>query len=264
MAARVVLTRPAERQVALQKALSDVGFEVLSLPALSIESADNVEPPAPESFDWMVFVSRAAWQQYWLALREQKADRVWPSSCRLVAVGMTTAQYIKKSLHLEAGQFVSVLSPPPEGKQDSEALWQAWEPKLNREARVLIVRGQDGRDWLSTALREQGCHTERFEAYRREPVAWAEESVATLRAWGQTARLGVWLITSVEGLSAIQAQWARFQWDLWRPDGALVIHPRLASPVKAWLGHGPVVITQPNDHAIIEALTAGFDNGTFQ
>jgi len=263
MAARVVLTRPAERQEALQKALSARGFEVLSLPALSIEPSAIGQPPSPEAFDWMVFVSRAAWQHYWYVLRKQRPHFVWPASCRLVAVGAMTAQYIKQSLYSATGQVVSVLSSPPDDKQDSESLWQIWQPALTSGARVLIVRGQDGRNWLLTALREQGYRPEIFEAYRRAPIAWPRESVATLKAWAEQARLGVWLITSSEGLLAIEAQWAALQWDPWRPNGAVVIHPRLASPVKAWLGQAPVVVTKPDDEEIIEALNAGFDSGTF-
>lgn len=268
MAARVVLTRPAERQTALAQALTDRGFEVLSLPALSIEPSANAQVPSPEGHDWMIFVSRAAWQHYWQHYRqhfrqsrqEQKPDFVWPASCRLAAVGVATAQYIKQSLLSDTGQDVSVLSPSPTGDQDSESLWQLLAPELTRGAQVLIVRGQEGREWLSTALENHGCISRTFEAYRREPAAWSEHSIATLKDWGQAGQLGTWLITSQQGLLAIQAHWAALQWHSWRPSGAVVIHPRLKEPVQAWLGQAPVVITQPDDREIIDALTAGFES----
>ena len=95
-AMRVVLTRPAERQQKLAQHLSQAGCDVLSLPALTITpitptgkneshtteanatetnstschqttSSGNAEVAnwQPGQFDAIVFVSRAAWQNYW-------------------------------------------------------------------------------------------------------------------------------------------------------------------------------------------------------
>lgn len=264
MTPRVVLTRPFERQVTLSQSLLDAGYEVLSLPALSIQPSTTVQWPLPQDFDWVVFVSRAAWQHFWGAIEAQQPGYVWPSKCRIAAVGSVTADYIRQTLVGRTDRAVNVISPPSTLPQDSESLWQCLSPELKSSNKVLIVRGQSGREWLSEKLRSRDCLVDVLEAYRRSPVSWTAPSIATLQQWGKEGRLGVWLVTSQQGLSAIQAQWSAHQLDPWRPEGAVVIHPRLKAPVQAWLGKGPVLVTQANDKAIIEVITGGFTSGPFR
>lgn len=264
MTPRVVLTRPFERQATLSQSLLNAGYEVLSLPALSIQPSTTVQWPLPQDFDWVVFVSRAAWQHFWGAIEAQQPGCVWPSKCRIAAVGSTTADSIRKTLAGHTDRAVNVMSPPSTLPQDSESLWQCLSPELKSASKVLIVRGQSGREWLSEKLRSHDCLVDILEAYRRSPVSWTTPSITTLQQWGKEGRLGVWLVTSQQGLSAIQAQWSAHQLDPWRPEGAVVIHPRLKAPVKAWLRKGPVLVTQANDKAIIEAITGGFTSGSFR
>lgn len=263
MAARVVLTRPIERQSTLMQALLNDGFDVLSLPALSIQPATTAKQPQPQTYDWMVFVSRAAWQYYWASLQTQAPIFVWPPGCRIAAVGTATALAIKKTLATLTGQTPPVMTPVASLPQDSESLWQSLAHELRSGSNVLIVRGQTGRDWLAEKIRRQGCLTTIHEAYQRLPAPWSDQPVATLRQWGETGGVGVWLVTSQQGLLAIQAQWSTQRLEPWRPSGAVVIHPRLKAPVQSWLGQAPVMVTQPTDAAIVGAFTTGFTSGYF-
>jgi len=258
MVARVVLTRPAPRQVALKQALEAAGIEVLALPALEIVALDTVgRLPDPCEFDVAIFVSRTAWQTYWQALRAQDPCFVWPMTCQLASVGASTAQAIKQDLKqvaLEGETFV--LTPDADTTQDSESLWHQLRQALRPGARVLLVRGAAGRDWLAQTLQAQGFVTHIHETYRREPAQWSASAIDTLRQWQASGSLGTWLITSAQGLSAIQAQWRVHAMGAVRPEGAVVVHPRLQALVGLWLPPlSSVRVAQPEDQSLFIALT---------
>jgi uroporphyrinogen-III synthase len=258
MVARVVLTRPAPRQVALKDALEAAGIEVLALPALEIVAFDNASPlPKPCEFDVAVFVSRTAWQIFWQALRAQDPSFKWPVSCQLASVGATTAKAIEHDLQQtpERGEF-SVLTPAADTTQDSESLWLKLGQALRPGAKVLLVRGEAGRDWLAQTLAAHGFVTHIYENYRREPAQWSASAIATLRQWQAFGTLGTWLFTSAQGLSAIQAQWVAHDMGNARPESAVVIHPRLQALVGLWLPlMSTVRLAQPDDLSVFNALT---------
>lgn len=258
MVARVVLTRPASRQVALKQALEAAGIEVLALPALEIVAFDNASPlPKPCEFDVAVFVSRTAWQMYWQALRAQDPRFEWPVSCQLASVGATTAQAIEHDLQQtpERGEL-SVLTPDADTTQDSESLWLKLRQSLRPGARVLMVRGAAGRDWLAQTMAANGFVTHIYENYRREPAQWPASAIATLRQWQAFGSLGTWLFTSAQGLSAIQAQWVKHDLGNKRPQSAVVIHPRLQALVGLWLPPlSTVRVAQPDDISVFNSLT---------
>lgn len=257
MVARVVLTRPAPRQVALKQSLEAVGVEVLALPALDIVALDHLRHlPEPGEFDVAVFVSRTAWQTYWQALRAQDPCFEWPVTCQLASVGATTAQAIEQDLQRLASKVeFAVLSPAAGSTQDSESLWETLRITLRPGAKVLLVRGEAGRDWLTQTLQTHGFVTHIYENYRREPAPWSESAIDTLRQWQASGALGTWLITSAQGLLAIQAQWDEHAMGRSRPNSAVVIHPKLQALVRQWLlPASSIRVTRPDDSSVKNAL----------
>lgn len=258
MVARVVLTRPAPRQVALKQALEVAGIEVLALPALEIVALDTVgRLPEPCEFDVAIFVSRTAWQIYWQALRERDPCFEWPVTCQLASVGASTAQAIEQDLKQVAVEGeIFVLTPDADTTQDSESLWHLLRQALRPGAKVLLVRGEAGRDWLAQTLQAHGFVTHIHENYRREPAQWSASAIDTLRQWQASGALGTWLITSSQGLSAIQAQWLAHAMGAVRPESAVVIHPRLQALVGLWLPPlSSVRVAQPDAQSLFIALT---------
>jgi len=257
MVARVVLTRPAPRQVALKQALEALGIDVLALPALEIVALEAVgRLPQPHEFDVAVFVSRTAWQIYWQTLRAQDPGFEWPVECQLASVGTSTAQAIEQDLKQVFDGVFHVLTPAIDTPQDSESLWLKLRAALRPGAKVLLVRGEEGRDWLAQTLQAHGFDTLIHENYRREPAQWSKSDVDTLRHWQTSESLGTWLVTSAQGLSAIQAQWAMHDMGPARPQSAVVIHPRLQALVGSWLPPTSTVrVAQPDDLSVMNALT---------
>jgi uroporphyrinogen-III synthase len=192
---RLLLTRPAEESTALAATLADAGVFSSQLPLLEIEAL----PVTPEQqavlgalqrYCAVIVVSKPAAR---LALQQLSAS--WP---RLpwFSVGAGTAQIL-------AEQGLDVHYPPT--GDDSEALLQL--PALREAialpgARVLILRGEGGRELLAERLRERGVSVDYLALYRRLLPAYGPGAL-TQRI--QLERLNGLVVSSGQGFLHLQA-----------------------------------------------------------
>ena len=191
---RVLLTRPAEESATLAATLSEAGIYSSSLPLLDIEPL----PITPERqavlrdlgrYCAVIVVSKPAAR---LAL--QQLDQAWPH-LRWFSVGAATAQVLA-----DRGLDVHY----PQTGDDSEALLQlpALREAIARpDARVLILRGEGGRELLAERLREQGASVDYLELYRRFLPAY-DSGVLTQRI--QLERLNGVVVSSGQGFLHLQ------------------------------------------------------------
>jgi uncharacterized protein HemX/uroporphyrinogen-III synthase len=131
--------------------VSAAGGRPLLFPALEIERLPERPLPRLEEFDLAVFVSPTA--------AECAFERIQRAGVPVAAVGSGTRRV------LEALGAREVLAP--ESGADSEALLAL--PQLHEVAgkRILIVRGEGGRELLADTLAARGARTEYLECYRR-------------------------------------------------------------------------------------------------
>jgi len=260
MSPLAVLTRPAGRNEALAGKLSAAGWQVLALPALVLEPlSDAGPPPAPRDFDLVVFVSGNAARLY---LDQIDLPDGWPAGTTAATVGITSAQALLEHPYFSGRGHV--LHPPADApNHDSEALWQVLSRQGPLPRRVLLVRGETGRDWLADRLTEAGALVQRHALYRRQAVRWPQEAVRQLRRLAQdpAAPPTVWLLTSTAGIDAVAAaarQAGLFDW--WLRGRFVATHPRLSQHLLAvaqGAGQTPMVKScMPADEAIFEAITA--------
>ncbi|PZX02013.1 uroporphyrinogen-III synthase [Pseudomonas sp. 478] len=161
---RLLLTRPADESAALSSLLAEKGIFSSSLPLLEIEpipASDTMRKMilGLDRYCAVIVVSKPA-----ARIAVDLLDRYRPQPPRLkwFSVGAATAQILE-----DRGLDISF---PVEG-DDSEALLEL--PQL-REAiarpgpRVLIMRGEGGRELLAERLRELGASVEYLELYRRD------------------------------------------------------------------------------------------------
>ena len=257
----MVLTRPAERQVALAQRLQDLGCDVLELPALEIKPIDPgwCKPESlPACADVVVFVSRAALKHYLAAILVKYPGFAWPSHTVVAAVGQSTAHYARQVL----GKHTRVICPEVAAAQDSESLWPELEPLVGNGVRVLVVRGEHGREFLVRRLQEQGSSVQVLSVYRREPTVWSDQARSKLSAWVADGRgAGVWLVTSLEGLDAIEKQISAHGPQDMAALGVVVVHDRLIGPVRQWLmSHSdlgdqvPISVCSPDEESLLQGL----------
>jgi uroporphyrinogen-III synthase len=247
-----VLTRPAGRNVDVMHALIRRGWAVHECPALEIHSCPVLSAqalPDPASYDLVVFVSRAAVNAYFAQLGPAF---IWPASVRVGCMGPATAQAIRRA----CATVANILYPDAESARDSEALWPLLQALKAPLRKVLIVRGQDGRDWLSEKLNQAGVEVLTHQAYERVYAEWSEETVTKFRQWADASVQVAWLFTSAHGITAVTQQLQRIGLVDWFLSGQFVLtHERLVQALESALEVEPgscrTHLCQPEDTDIV-------------
>ena len=245
---RVIVTRPAEQAGPWVERLRERGIAAEALPLIEIAAAED---PAPLVDAWqkiashrlVVFVSANAVEHFFAARPDAMA---WPDDVAAAAPGPGTAQAL-----LRAGcPAASIVSPTIEAAQfDSEALWERLRGRDWSGSRVLVVRGDGGRDWLADRLRDAGAALETVGAYRRVAPMFAGAARERIDALVAAADV-VWLFSSSEAIANL----ARAAGDArWQNARALATHPRIATRARA-LGFGTVVECGATVDAVVACI----------
>ena len=158
----VLVTRPVDQSVRLTQRLQDLGAEVIAFPALAI-----IGPQRPEVlnqhlteidyYDWAVFVSPTAVQFGLAALRQIAPASI--AKINAAAVGAGTEGALRR-----AGCNNVIVSEPGADSEDLLALPEFIDLTGRR---VLILRGEGGRELIADTLRARGAQVEYAECYRR-------------------------------------------------------------------------------------------------
>ena len=156
----ILVTRPAEQSAGLARLVRNAGGLPILFPALAIEPlAQTAEAAVLEhlaQFDLVVFISPNAVR---MAMPHIQKKGGLPGRAKIAVIGPGTVAELKKS---GVGNIIS----PQEGF-DSEALVGELSARPLTGSRVLIIRGQGGREFLADALRLRGATVEYLECYRR-------------------------------------------------------------------------------------------------
>ena len=258
-----VLTRPEGRNAALAACLRRQGRQVLELPALQIHplAAKTSTLPLPGDYDLVVFVSGIAARLYARQLQDVAGLSRWPSAVPAACVGPATAAAMQGGFWPPS---MRIVHPGPDAPtHDSEALWQELQQSGLTLRKVLVVRGNVGREWLSDQLVQAGCHVERHAVYLRERAIWSAAALDTLAAWRDAAISPVWLVTSAQGLQALHLGVVEAGMQAWWQEHRFVVtHPKLVDSLASVMGwadkdaQAMVKICLPDDDAIAQALLA--------
>lgn len=159
---RVVVTRASAQATGLRDALTDMGAEVIELPALRIEPLDSAPLLAAlgalDQVDWMVFTSQNAVALAWKALRESGRDARALARCRIACVGRATSDAL-----LAHGLAADVV---PE-RFVAEGVLEAMAARSDvRGTRVLYLAAINARDVLPNGLRALDCDVRVVTLYR--------------------------------------------------------------------------------------------------
>lgn len=244
----IVVTRPAGQAGELAHGIAAAGGDALLFPLLSI--APIADPGAARAlaadlaaFSLVIFISPNAVQY---GLPHLLPAGSWPAAVQAAAVGPGTARTLAA-----AGVAGCLL---PSGRADSEALLAL--PQLAADAvrgrRVLIVRGDGGRELLADTLRERGALVEAVAVYTR---SGPPQPVAPLLARWQAGRLDAMVVSSSEGLRYLPPLLDAAGRRALAATPVFVPHPRIAETAAA-LGLNHLVVTGSGDEAILAALLA--------
>lgn len=242
---RIVVTRPSGQAAGLSALIRDAGGEPLEHPAIEIRELND---PAPfravadrlASFDVAIFVSRNAVRRA-LALL---GATPWPARLRVATVGMGSRQ------ELETHGFSGVIAPS--AQSDSEALLALPELANVAGRRIVIFRGDGGRQMLGDALAARGASVEYAACYRRLRPASGD---ALRRTWARG--VDALTVSSAEGLANCVAMLGDGAAPRLAAVPVFVPHARVAEEA-ARHGLGRAVVAGPRDAEMLAALVAYF------
>ncbi|MGB1580845.1 MAG: uroporphyrinogen-III synthase [Nevskiales bacterium] len=151
----VIVTRPAHQADALCQALQDQGAETIRLPLIEIKPR-NIPPLADtQAYDWLIFTSPNA-VYHGLAGLGQLASQ-------LAAVGAATARALQ-----QAGLNKTLI---PAADYSSEGLLACKELQQLNGQKILLIKGEGGRQLLTPSLRERGAVVHERLVYQRQGLS---------------------------------------------------------------------------------------------
>lgn len=240
----VLVTRPVRQAAGLVRRLAALDATAVVFPAIVIlpprdDASLSRTHATLASYDAAIFVSANA-AEYGVPPGPR-----WPATLPAFATGPGTASALA-AVGLPAARL-------PTASYDSEGLLALPELTAVRGKRIVIFRGEGGRDYLARTLRERGAHVDYAECYRRASPQSASDGLVDAVLAG---RVQATTLTSAEGLDNLckllpapaRARLARAP--------AFVAHPNIASHARD-LGF-TAIVTGAGDAGLVAGLLEWF------
>lgn len=243
---RVLVTRPAGQADRLHDLVAAAGGKPVRLPAIEIHDTLELERLQQvlmqlDSYDLAVFISVNAVDK---AMEYCRVLPAWPASVLIATVGVRSAEALEAY-----GLTVDLV---PEHRFNSEALLALPALQDMTGKRVVIIRGNGGRNTLRDTLVERGAEVDYVEVYRR--VCPDVEPESLLHLW-QPGLLDIISITSNETLQNLyDMAGAEGQPDLCRLPLVVASQRQAVLAEKLGFERPPVVAENASDEAIIAGL----------
>ena len=244
----IVITRPAHQAGPLAEQIRAHGGTPILFPVLEILDTEDLQPlnaliERLDDFDFGIFISPNAVQK---AMNLIKARRELPPTLKIAAIGRGSTKELK---HFGVTGVIA-----PTTRFDSENLLALPELQNVAGKRIVIFRGDGGREALGDTLVSRGATIEYAECYRRaRPNVSAGE---LLRAWVRN-ELDAITVTSGDGLHNLYDMVGKLgrQWLAKTP--IFVPHERIAQIARD-LGMEQVIVTPPADEGLLQGLEDWF------
>ncbi len=243
----VILTRTGAVNQRLALRFRRLGYRALCWPAFSIRlpySEKAVEQRFADlsDVDMVLLVSPAA-----VAAVAHWVER-WPSHVTLATVGEGTARVARAAW----GPDVPVIFPPGDAAHSGSEALMAELRQRGVPSRVLICRGQTGREWLSQELTAAGADVQKLMCYERLPLQLGESELEELAA-AVNGPSPVMYITSSEALvsvfRAVQPVPGAREWIT--AGAAVVIHSRSEEKARE-AGFRMIRMSSPKDEDVAD------------
>jgi len=245
----VVITRPRAQAEPLAARLAAGGhpavvFPLLEIAPLADDSALRAALAQLDSFALAAFVSPNAIDAAFAHVKD------WPDTLPIAVLGEGSRVALARH-----GVGCIVHSPPDPEHSDSEGLLSVLDLAALRGQRVLLVRGESGRELLADALRAAGAEVVAVPAYRRSVPALSPALARELAPLLATPHL--WVVTSSEAMRGLAALAAALD-----PQGHvvkmqqqqfIVPHARIAQTARE-LGLTQVTLCASGDEGVFAAI----------
>jgi uroporphyrinogen-III synthase len=246
----ILVTRPAQQAQPLAELVRQQGGHAILFPVLEILDATdpgqlNALIDRLDEFDLAIFISPNAVNK---AMNLIKARRELPAGLMIATIGRGSGKELKRF------GITGVIAPA--ARFDSEGLLALPEMHQVAGKRVVIFRGEGGRELLGDTLKARGAAVEYAECYRRgKPDA---DAAALLHLWAR-GELSAVTVTSADSLRNLYDMLGKLGREWLKKTPLFVPHQRIAQVARE-LGLAQVVVTPLGDEAMVQGLTAWFED----
>ncbi|MEH6649661.1 MAG: uroporphyrinogen-III synthase [Motiliproteus sp.] len=179
---RILVTRPAHQANALCDNLRQLGAEPIRFPTLAITPIAQHDSGYPllkqrfldlDLYHAVIFISANA-----VRLAYEQIDQYWPQlplQITWLPVGSATASTLQRLLPEAVAP-----SHNDSAAMDSENLLALPELQQLSGKRVLICRGEGGRELLAQTLQQRGAQLDYAELYRREIPVYSQTEIESI------------------------------------------------------------------------------------
>jgi uroporphyrinogen-III synthase len=246
--ADILVTRPAGQAADLCAGVAAAGHTAHHLPLLEVQPL--ARPSATQRqqlldldlYQHIIFVSGNAvrWGMQWI-------ESFWPQlpvGINWYAVGEGTARQLAE---------FGIAALVPDGAMTSEGLLALPPLREVADQRVLIIKGEGGRQALAAELGARGARVDELACYRRSaPQLAPGELAGCLVRW----RIALVMISSGEGLANLLALLSPAETSKFVDITVLVPSPRVAELARKAGFRRVMIADNASDSAMLSALSA--------
>ena len=242
----ILVTRPAHQAEHLSQLIRRDGGAPILFPALEIVDIPDLQPLQDliarlDQFDLAIFISPNAVNK---AMNLIRAQRKLPAHLQIAAIGKGSAKVL--------AQFdVRDVISPKQGF-DSEALLARPELTAVADKRIVIFRGDGGREVLGDLLVQRGAQVEYAECYRR--IKPQVDNGKLLYLWARN-ELNAITVTSSEVLRNLYDLVGKLGQQWLKKTPVFVPHQRIADAARE-LGLQQVFVTDVGDEGMVAGIAA--------
>lgn len=238
---KILVTRPRDQAVDLAKRIGEAGGKALLFPLLDISPIQdkrilNEQIGRLAQIDLAIFISPNAVRYGIGAIRDSGTI---PTSLKIASVGQGSARALRA---LEINNIIA-----PTERFDSEGLLALPELRHVDGLKVMIFRGDGGRELLGDTLRQRGANVEYAACYQRSKPQ--QDSGKLLDAQPDAIS-----VTSSEALGYLWAMLDASAREKLRDIPLLVPHERIAGLAREQ-GWRCVELTESGDEGLLAALS---------
>lgn len=255
----IVVTRPVHQAGELAAAIRAAGGNPLLFPVLEILEVEDQRPLLDliarlDQFDLAIFISPNAVNQAMNLIRAKRTQGTagtLPSTLKIATIGAGGVRELQK---FGINEVIA-----PTRRFDSEALLALAELQQLAGKRVVIFRGEGGRELLGNTLVQRGATLEYAVCYRRsKPEVDARAVAALLQAWARD-ELHAITVTSSEGLRNLFGMLGEPAQPWLKKTPLFVPHERIAQVARE-LGLTRVIVTASGDEGLLDGLQEYFQS----
>ncbi|MGB1237801.1 MAG: uroporphyrinogen-III synthase [Pseudomonadales bacterium] len=256
---RILTTRPHSEQAALGRALARIGCQAVALPTIEIVSTTTQQSHYQtlkqqmmniDLYDIVICISHNA-----ASCAAQWLDTYWPQQplgIQWFAIGKRTQRA------LEALDIQAAIA---QNGSDSEALLALLAPQVVAGKKILILKGNAGRQTLTKELHRRGARVDEALLYHRQSATYSDKLVfSTL----YNEALSAILTTSGEALCNLVAiaRGSSAQFDLTPLLAKPVVVPsQRVAEIAAIQGFNRITVAAGADNkAMLDALVPAIDS----